>query len=959
MMSSAIFLSYASQDADAARRICDALRGAGLEVWFDQSELRGGDAWDASIRKQIKECALFVPIISTNTNARAEGYFRLEWKLAVDRSHLMADDQTFFVPVILADTPETTARVPDAFRTRQWSRLNDESSIIAFATRAAKLADGSASSGINTLGASTVLESRANPQTVSPMKIGEQVRSSSQAHANLDRGRSLPSNALIGGGDDSVMGVATTPDSVNEVPTPPLHQDDSVKAAPISPLQGASLSVPKPVAPAASKPSPATRNALTPRRALWSGAAIALLLVVGAAGWWLIEKNRRAVFIAGALPKLEELSRTTKYIAAYGLAREVEQAGGANALTPAVREGYSREVSVQSTPVGAEIAIKPYAVDGEWITLGRAPLDKIRVPRGPLQWQVTLEGHRPASIVRFAGVGQQFNFQLLANSAPDADMVGVSGGQADPWALTNLVRMPAVKLSPFLIDRTEVSNREFARFVQSGGYREPTFWKHPFLDAGRPIAFDAAMQRFRDATGRPGPATWKLGSYPDGEEDYPVRGISWYEAAAYASFAGKQLPSIHQWYWASDAGDMQYFPGVVLPQSNFESRLREASKVGESKVIGAFGSINMAGNVREWVANRTDTGKYLAVGGSWTEPSYSYLQPIVRSAFDRSPDTGVRCIKELSVSATAEAALAVLKIVPPLDLATVKPASDAEYAVATRFFERRTVALDAKIESTDQTSPHWIRHRVSFAAGYGDERMSVLLYLPRNAKPPYQTLIQMPGLGNFYQRTWKTDSDYFGWSIAEIMIRGGRAMAIPIWKGTYERFDGFQPNTASNSEYRGRLVQWVSELHQTVDYLQSRADIDGQRIGFHGISFGATWTPLFLALEPRLTTGVLLLGGIVRVERTPDISPISYAPRVQVPVLMLNGRDDPIFPYDTSQAVLFKLFGTPSGQKLHRTFAGGHSWFDWYDDMVREQYDWLDKVFGPVTPAERAPAVQK
>ena len=94
-MTQAIFLSYASQDADAARRICDALRAAGLEVWFDQSELRGGDAWDASIRKQIKECALFVPIISANTDARPEGYFRLEWKLAVDRSHLMADDQRF------------------------------------------------------------------------------------------------------------------------------------------------------------------------------------------------------------------------------------------------------------------------------------------------------------------------------------------------------------------------------------------------------------------------------------------------------------------------------------------------------------------------------------------------------------------------------------------------------------------------------------------------------------------------------------------------------------------------------------------------------------------------------------------------------------------------------------------------------------------------------------------------
>ena len=142
-MTQAIFLSYASQDADAAGRICEALRAAGVEVWFDQSELRGGDAWDASIRKQIKECALFVPIISANTNAREEGYFRLEWKLAVDRSHLMADNKAFFVPVILEDTAEQHASVPDAFRARQWSRLSDDKSTTAFAGRVAKLVNGS------------------------------------------------------------------------------------------------------------------------------------------------------------------------------------------------------------------------------------------------------------------------------------------------------------------------------------------------------------------------------------------------------------------------------------------------------------------------------------------------------------------------------------------------------------------------------------------------------------------------------------------------------------------------------------------------------------------------------------------------------------------------------------------------------------------------------------------------
>jgi hypothetical protein len=146
----AIFLSYTSKDADAAQRICDALRTAGLEVWFDQSELRGGDAWDAAIHKQVKECALFVPLISANTDARSEGYFRREWNLAVNRMLGMADDQAFLLPVVIDDTPETMARVPDRFRERQWTRLPGGIPPTEFAERVTRLLAGGRAAGVAT-----------------------------------------------------------------------------------------------------------------------------------------------------------------------------------------------------------------------------------------------------------------------------------------------------------------------------------------------------------------------------------------------------------------------------------------------------------------------------------------------------------------------------------------------------------------------------------------------------------------------------------------------------------------------------------------------------------------------------------------------------------------------------------------------------------------------------------------
>ena len=119
----AVFLSYASRDTQAAQRVCEALRAAGVEVWFDQSELRGGDVWDQKIRRQIHDCALFVPLISANTASRREGYFRLEWDLADQRTHMMARDRAFIVPVCLDATPGAGTDVPESFHRVQWTRL--------------------------------------------------------------------------------------------------------------------------------------------------------------------------------------------------------------------------------------------------------------------------------------------------------------------------------------------------------------------------------------------------------------------------------------------------------------------------------------------------------------------------------------------------------------------------------------------------------------------------------------------------------------------------------------------------------------------------------------------------------------------------------------------------------------------------------------------------------------------
>jgi len=164
--SRAVFLSYASQDAAAAERICEALRGAGIEVWFDQSALRGGDVWDQTIRKQIKTCVLFIPVISRSTHDRVEGYFRLEWKLAVDRSHLMAPDQTFVFPVAIDETREDDERVPEKFRDVHWTRLPAGQTDANFVERVRRLVSPEPSH------APTTTVSPAGPVSTATLAIG-------------------------------------------------------------------------------------------------------------------------------------------------------------------------------------------------------------------------------------------------------------------------------------------------------------------------------------------------------------------------------------------------------------------------------------------------------------------------------------------------------------------------------------------------------------------------------------------------------------------------------------------------------------------------------------------------------------------------------------------------------------------------------------------------------------------
>jgi dipeptidyl aminopeptidase/acylaminoacyl peptidase len=273
------------------------------------------------------------------------------------------------------------------------------------------------------------------------------------------------------------------------------------------------------------------------------------------------------------------------------------------------------------------------------------------------------------------------------------------------------------------------------------------------------------------------------------------------------------------------------------------------------------------------------------------------------------------------------------------DIAELKPVGDDLYNAYRRLCDYDARPLDSRVEERDEANPHWQLERVTFTAAYGGERLPLLLFHPRSSKPPFQVVIYFPG--SDATRTRTSRGMYLQW--LEFLLRSGRAVAFPIYQQTYERR---REPTGANF-LREISLQRGQDLRRTIDYLESRPDIDRTKMAFYGISLGAQLGPVYLAIEPRLKTGVLLSGGFETWTIPPETDPVNFAPRVRQPVLMVNGREDFDLPYDTAQVPMFNMLGTAPADKRHAVLEGGHL-PPRPQAVFKEILDWLDRYLGPV-----------
>jgi formylglycine-generating enzyme required for sulfatase activity len=621
----------------------------------------------------------------------------------------------------------------------------------------------------------------------------------------------------------------------------------------------------------------------------------------------------------------------------------------------------SDDLNVSSTPSGATVYLKRFAPEqavAQKKMAGTTPISHLRIARGEYVMSIEMPGYAPFERTVSSALRRDEDANISSDQyeihadcrlvkavdAPDR-MVFVPGGdyKLQGW---DTPYDGSVRIEDYFIDKFEVSNRQFKEFIDSGGYLNKRFWKYPILRSRKVVDLQEAIAGFKDRTGLPGPRTWSGGTFPAAKDDHPVTDITWYEAAAYASFRAKRLPTIFEWEKAARGGLGRRYRGIMAPWGPFQGDAILSRAIFESSGtapvdslefgMSPYGAYHMAGNVEEWRLNEYQDG-FVTAGGSWNDPAYRF------GAYDAIPpllasDTiGFRCAR----SAVGNSGQGAMRFNEPLKPPSYRPTSESYFQTLLRHYRYDKTPLDPRVVA-QKDLPDWRQIDITYN-GANQERVTAYLIAPRNRKPPFQVIHYIPRIAFSGVPLLNT----FAFRVAP-HVRAGRAVFLVSLRGFSERPwpAGRREPEVSSVQFRDQVVQWANDMRRGIDYLETRDNIDVHRIVLWNVSGGMG--PLFAAVENRYRTVILMSGGMNDggPNYIAEANPLNFAGHIRPPKLQFNGRFDEGAGFQLGTEPLYKLLSEPKSQML---YDGGH--LPPVELSVKVVNSWLDEMMGSVGSA--------
>ncbi len=635
------------------------------------------------------------------------------------------------------------------------------------------------------------------------------------------------------------------------------------------------------------------------------------------------------------IPELIEVFDSGKISKSFIMSRDLLKRYPKNEIIKNYYSKSSRYVKLKTDKKGIDVSVM-YPGDSTYNYIGKTPIDSFVVPNN-YQYHYLKFSYDNAEFIEKSRNNHDYRFPENTIEIPTGHkpFLGITARRMWLQGLD----FENINIESFSIAENEVSNKDFQEFVNAGGYENPVYWDFPFQVGNKTYDFNSSIKMFTDRYGRPGPSNWAYGQFPTGLDNYPVTGISWFEARAYAKFLNLSLPNVYQWLLASgnpeDLGNVNQY---VTRNSNYDStQLREVTN--ES---GSFNGLNnIGGNVKEWTSNPNgyNQEKFSIMGGAFNESSYTFNNYYSLSPFDRSIGNGFRLSKNL----TNGQSKLDNDIIPEFkrNFYEIEDVSDEVFDVYKSQFDYNSQPLNSKTSNIESFRDGYTAQRFEMNTTYeNDEKLFGFILYSNKFKDKYDPIIIYPTAGsigtNNHNNLLNQTFNRFKYLIDE-----GYAIIHPVYHNTYSRektHNTFWPN--DSEKYKNTIIKIGQDYKRSLDYIESRNDFNFENLSYFGASWGSTTSNYLLAIDDRIKAAVLLVGGLMMQKSRKEVEAHYYVRRIKTPILHIVGKEDGIFGFEESYKPWKELIGTPKDKlKLIELDNVGHG-VPW--DTVRKHHsNWI------------------